>query len=312
MKYIKKLSSKLLLALGALILSVIVWQVIVSKRVIGDDEKIKQLQSIEQIQESLQNGELKTYRRIPCSPFTKIKTKVVSVLILKGNEYAVYENKYYGKNIELTQNGDELLLSCSVRIRSTTTRPTLFIVMPEDPQLVACTPPEDFYFASCNLYGFRGDNTLLSCEGQYVAIDTDMPYINISQKDNRLNLRTASLDSTLRIDNVRINVDAEKSWFRLFDQISDSINVNIQLQESAITEKLKINSKSKVGTLSLKGTLGKGTDKIKINSPGPCDSLIIQLTSPPGNAKLLLLSKGLSGRFEHIDCSENVAIAREE
>ena len=57
MKHIKKLSSLLLLALGGIIFGAIVWQVIVSKRVIGDQQRMEQLQSTEPIQEVLEIGE---------------------------------------------------------------------------------------------------------------------------------------------------------------------------------------------------------------------------------------------------------------
>ena len=99
MKYRKKLSSKLLLALGVFILGIIVWQVIVSKRVIGDEVKIQEVQSIEQMQELLTTGKLKTYRAVPCSPFSKIKISGIAVYILKDNEYKVYVSNYCKRRI---------------------------------------------------------------------------------------------------------------------------------------------------------------------------------------------------------------------
>jgi hypothetical protein len=75
MKQIRKLSSKLLLALGVTVLSAIVWQVIVSKRVIGDMGKIRQVQSIEQIQNLLKKQEIKNISFHSLPPFFKNKTK---------------------------------------------------------------------------------------------------------------------------------------------------------------------------------------------------------------------------------------------
>ena len=168
---------------------------------------------------------------------------------------------------------------------------------------------------NCNIYGFNGENTLLSCEGGFAYIHTDMPHINVNQKDNVVYLGIASLDSTFRTHNVRLKVDAENSLFRLNDRISNHIDVNIQLQESDVPE-LMINSESTVGTLSLKGTLHKENKyyngRMNIKHCGVCDSLLIQLTCAPGIAKQLFLSKELSGRYEYIDCSENVIIVRNE
>ena len=316
MKYIKKLSSKLLLALGVIILSVIVWQVIVSKRVIGDTVKIKQVQSIEQIHELLKTGELKTYHSIPNRPFSKIKLNGVDVQILKGNEYAVYVSDYCKRYVEVMTNEDELFLNLPNKSSIDTHNVPVLIFMPEDPQQVYCT--KSYYF---KIHGFKGENTLLFCEGKetQMRIITDMPYINVNQKDSYLDIYISGLDSMLKINHVQMNVHAENSVFNLDDRISDSINVDIQLQESVIGE-LKINSESKVRALSLQGTLldkkddydYRNIDKMNINYPGQCDSLLIQLTSAPGNAKQLFLSKGLSGRFENIDCSDNVIIVRDE
>ena len=309
----RKLSSKLLLALGVIILSLIIWQVIVSKRVIGDMEKIKQLQSIEQIHDLLKNKELVTYNAVSCHSFSKIRFDRVDVCILKGNEYEIYVSDYCKRYIEFVQDGEELLIKALNKEAFNSYTP-VFIFMPEDPQLVYCTKP-DCYFIGCKIYGFRGDNTLFSCEEVGTRITTDMPFININQKNSWLDICISGLDSSLRINHVQMNVHAENSKLNFNDWDSDSIDANIQLKESAV-EHLTINSNSKVGTLSLKGSLCEKDDykalQMKINYPGQCDSLIIQLTSNQSNAKQLSLSKGLSGRYENISCSPNVAIYRGE
>jgi len=315
MKQIKKLSTKLLLALGVIILSVIVWQVIVSKQVIGDEKKIKQAQSIEQIQELLKNGDLKTYRMLPCSPFSTIKLNEARAYILKGDEYAIYMSQYDNRNVEVVQNEDELFLNK----KTTFSVGLIFIFMPEDPQFVYFTKPkkESWAYSKQIIYGFRGENTLLSFEEGGWQIVTNMPYINVNQRNSYLQLHTFSQDSTARMNHVQINVNAENSQFSFNDPVSNRADVNIQLQESDIRE-LKINSESTIGTLRLKGTLHKenkfyeGNGKMDIKHPGQCDSLIIQLTSNPGVAKQLFLSKELSGKFENIDCSKNVIITRGE
>jgi len=142
MKYIKKLSCKLLLALGVLILSAIVWQVIVSKRVISDIKKIKQVQSIEQIPELLKNGELKTYNATPCHPFSKIKPNGVDTYIFKDDKYEVYVSDYVKRNVEIVQNGDELLINALSKEAFYTQTP-VFIFMPEDPQSVHYAKPNN-------------------------------------------------------------------------------------------------------------------------------------------------------------------------
>lgn len=92
--------------------------------------------------------------------------------------------------------------------------------MPEDPLLVCCTKSDDGWrMPNYKIYGFRGDNTQLSCEGEWwTGITTDMPYINVNQKDSYLNLYTSSLDSTLRIQHVQMNVQAENSRLKLEDR----------------------------------------------------------------------------------------------
>ena len=299
MKQIKKLSTKLLFALGVLILSIIVWQVIVSKQVIGDEKKIEQVQSIEQIRELLKNGELKTYRILPCSPFSKIKLNESRAYILKGDEYAVYMSKYDNRIVEVVQNGDELFLDT----KTTLAVERIFIFMPEDPQFVYFTKPENagWSYSKQIIYGFRGENTLLSFEGGGWQIVANMPYVNVNQKDSYLQFHTFSQDSTARMDHVQIIVNSENSRFSFYDPVSNRADVNIQLQKSDI-EELKINSESTVGTLSLKGTLSNGNryrndermrTRMNVNYPGQCDSLIIQLTGTPEITKPLFLSKDL-------------------
>ena len=331
MKQIKKLSAKLLIALVVIILSVIVWQVIVSKRVIGDMVKISRVQSIEQIQELLKTGELKTYHSMPCRSFSKIKLNGVNAYILKGNEYAVYMSDYYKRYVEITINEDELLLHSLNGIPTYNHNSPVFIFMPEDPQLIHCQPDTSNYTNILQrIHGFKGENTLLLCEGgkeraNVIVIITDMPYLHVNQKESSLNIYTFGLDSTLRINYCQVNACIKDGMFLLDDRISDSINVDIRLQESII-ENLRINPQSKVGTLSLQGVLYKKRDyseydyhydfdridKMKIAYPGQCDSLLIQLTSVPGSVRQVLLSPGLSGKYENIDCSDNVIIGREE
>lgn len=336
MKFMKKLSSKLLLALGLIILGVIVWQVIVSKRVIGDMEKISRTRSIEQIQELLKIGDLKSYHSIPCRPFSKIKLNGVNAHILKGKEYAIYVSDYYKRHVEIMITGNELFLSSRKWVTGTENTP-IFIFMPEDPQSVYCMDSSNYQLMNnYKIYGFRGDNTLLFCEDN-INITTDMPFINVNQKNCLLRINISGLNNSMifmdmhnslniRIKYVQVNIRAEENSRLTFtDEISDSINVNIQLQESDIDD-LIINSRSKVGTLSLKGTIGLkedyyinnygdtihvgGSNLGNIIYPNRCDSLIIQLTNNSKTTKELFLSKELSGRFENIDCPENITIER--
>ena len=319
MKLMRKLSSQLLLALGVIALSVIVWQVIVSKQVIGDAEKIRQVQSIEQIQNLLNNRELKTYHSIPCRPFSKIKLSGIHAQILKGNEYAIYVSDYCKRQIEVGINGDELFIHSLSGLAAGSFNTPVFIFMPEDPRLVYCILSDYGWVSSYHykIYGFRGEDTLLSCEGAWwVKITTDMPFIHVNQKDNYLNLYTSGLDSTVRNKQVQMNIQAENSRLKVEDRISEHIDVNIQLQES-IVEQLIIHPDTRLGTLSLKGSFPEKQDpynviQTRIIYPGLCDSLLIQLTNHSGNAGQLFLSKNLSGRFEKIDCSDNIAIARAE
>ena len=317
MKYMRKLSSKLLLALGVMILGVIVWQVIVSKRVIGDIEKIGKVQSIEQMQELLKNEELKTYHAVSCRPFSKIKLRGVYAYILKGDEYAVYVSDYCKKNIETGINGNELFLN-SLKWEAYNRDAPVLIFMPEDPPLVYCTPLQNYQRSQYEIYGFSGENTLLLCEGGNTDIATDMSFIHLNLKDNDLLLSSAGLNCTSRVRNVQMNVDMENSMFYLNKLFADHVNMDMQLQESVFWDML-INSETQIGTLSLKGTLnnqykgvvGHDFRTMKINYPGQCDSLLIQLAGNPGTASELVLSNGLSGRFEEIDCSENVVVIRE-
>ena len=283
MRQIRKLSTKLLIALGVMVLSVIVWQVIVSKRVIGDMVKISQVQSIEQIHDMVKTGKLKTYHSISCHPFSKINSNGVHTYILKGNEYAIYVSAYYKRHIAVEINGDELFLNFLSNPPAYSYNTPVFIFMPAEPQQVVYLSSNMKGFSGImrhRIYGFRGENTFLLCKkngeiNHSTDIITDMSHVNINQKD-----------------------------------------VDIRLQESII-ENLEINSQSKVGTLSLQGTLYTTSGnynyikRMQINYPGQCDSLIIRLTDSRRNAKQLFLSKELSGRFENIDCSDNVMIVRE-
>ena len=332
MKQIKKLSTKLLLVLGVMILSVTVWQVIVSKRVIGDMVKIcrSQSQSTEQIHELLKSGELKTYHPVPCRPFSKIKLNGVNAHILKGKEYEVYVSDYYKRYVEVEIIDDELFLNSFSGLPTHNHNTPVFIFMPEDPQLVYYKPDTSQFQTIFEIHGFKGENTLLWCEGikgceKRIVIVTDMPYINVNQKESSLKIFTSRLDSTIKTNCLQVNAHVENGKFYFDDRISDSINVNIQLQESVI-EGLRINSMTKVGTLSVQGSLHKRRDrsenyyiydyrdieKMEISYPGQCDSLLIQLTSDLTSSYQLWLAKGLSGRFENIDCTNNVVVVRME
>ncbi len=89
MKYKKKLSSKQILCLGIIVIGIIIWQAVVSERVIGDMEKIKTAKSAEEIHHWLENKELKTYESIPCIPFSKIKYSQHAIQIFKGQNMRV-------------------------------------------------------------------------------------------------------------------------------------------------------------------------------------------------------------------------------
>jgi len=322
MKQIKKLSTKLLLVLGVIILSVIVWQVIVSKRVIGDMQKLKETQPTEQIIDLLKNKELKTYNLVSSAPFSKIKITGVNAHILKGNEYAVYVSDYIKRYVQVKLDEDELSLNLLNGMPNDKSIP-VFIIMPQDPQLIHCNQT-----TYNKIRGFEGKNTQLLCEGwqwpdgegNRIVIATDMPYLNVNQKECHLDIyTTADLDSTLQIGYRQVNANVENGMFYFFDEFSDSMDVNIQLQNSTL-EELKIHSGAKVGTLNLQGTLFtklkdydyRDRDEMRINYPGQCDSLIIQLTGNPEKIVRLLLSKDLSGRFENLDCSNNVLIERDK
>ena len=309
MKHIKKLSSKLLLVLGVMILSVIVWQVIVSKRVIGDMEKIRQVQSVEQVQELLKNKELKTYHAIPIHPFSKIRINEIDAHILKGDKYEIYVSDYIKRSVEIVQNEDELVIN-TLGEESPSAQTPVVIFMPEDPQSVHYGMPNNQCHRNCKLYGFKGDNTFLSLEGGLLGMHTDMPFINIKQKDNDLVLFTIGSNHK-----VQMNVNAENSIFNFNNQVADSINLNIQLQESVISQ-ISFLPQSKIGTLSLEGTLAQNPRRPPINGtieyPGQCDSLIIQLANNTENVQQLFLSKELSGSYENIDISENIVIKRGE
>jgi len=315
MKYMKKLSSKLLLALGVMILSVIVWQVIVSKQVIGDMGKIKRA-SIDQL---LKNKELKTYHAIPCASFSKIKLNGSSCVIIKGDEYGVYMSDYCKRYVEIATNGNELhinSLSGVIAYRKT----PVFIFMPEDPQSVYYTNSDgDVTRALLRIVGFKGDNTLLSCEGGRVDIETDMLYVTVNQKDNTMYLTTFGSDTIAGDAGIQVKINAENSKLDLDHQALSHINADIQLRESAIRS-LTFDSASKVGTLSLSGSLckidyyyyDKDRNRMYINYPGQCDSLIIRLTNNTEDVQQLFLSKDLSAGFEDIDCSDNIIVGRRE
>jgi len=314
MKHIKKLSSKLLLALGVIILSAIVWQVIVSKRVINDAKRIHQGQSVEQVHELFKSGKLKTFSAVLHQPFSKITINGVSAQIFKGDEYAVYVSDYFRRYVKVTINEDELIIDS---LKSFDANPVIFIFTPKDPELISCTHSEFFPAGSYGIFGLKGDNTLISCEG-YLNINTDIPYININQKGGSLSFYVTGLDSMLRIEDVQIKAHIENSVFSLKDEISNHANVDIQLQESIINF-LTINNESALGTLKLTGSYWKNNphyinDGISnpsgINHSGQADSLIIRLTGNPERQEQLFL-RGLSGRFEDINVSDNIRIVRE-
>ncbi|MDR0233087.1 MAG: hypothetical protein LBI82_13385 [Dysgonamonadaceae bacterium] len=313
MKHIKKLSSKLLLALGVIILSAIVWQVIVTKQIISDTKKIKQVQSIGQMHELFKSGELKTFSVVSHQPFSKIKLSGISAEILKGDEYAVYVSDYFKRHIGVTVKGDELFIDSLKKFRG---GPSVFIFTPEDPQLISCAYSG---YVPHGIFGFKGDNTLLSYEGD-LDIKTDMPYINVNQKGGYVSLYTFGLDSLFRIDNIQINANIENGVFSLRDYFSKLANIDIQLQESAIGF-LTINNESTLGTLKLTGSYWKKDDyhnhfcdnkkdPLGINYSGQADSLIIRLTGNPEKQEELFL-RNLSGKFEDINVSDNIRIVRE-
>ncbi len=316
MKYITKLSSKLLVGLGIIIVGIIVFQVVVSKRVIADMEKIKQVQSIEQMHKLLENKELNTYQSISCSPFSSITICDVDVVILKGDKYEVYASNYCKEYVEIESSGNKLIINSLDWEAIGSDKIPVFIFMPEDPQSISFAKPKKKLHPphfTCKVYGFDGRNTIVSVlDGQCRrALYTDMPYVNIKQRDSWLELYTSSLNSTARIPQVQIDVNAEISRFDLDDQISDTMNVDIQLQGGTIGN-VKINPNSKVGTLSLKGSVyrkfGYADNDMYVKYSGQCDSLIIQLTGKEGVMRKLFLSKDLSAKYENIDCSENIGV----
>jgi hypothetical protein len=335
---IKKLSTKLLVILGVIVLCLIVWQSAVSKQVIGDMEKVREIQAVEreivkygskfqrnkiekmktaeQIIELLNSQELKTYNRLPKIPFSRIKLIDTDAYILKGNEFAVYVSNYNRRKIGIEVENSELLIRSLSGEYSPNSELPVFIVMPEDPQLISfidnSEPEGSIWSYRYRIHGFDGSNTLLSYEGgRSTTVYTDIPYINIRQKSNWLTVYSFN-------KNGQLNVDAEKSVFGLFDWLSDSSNVKMNLRESII-DGIWIHSDSKIGTLSFIGDTflqhrpsnwWRRYDDMSINYSGECDSLIIQLTNNSERVERLILSRGLLGRYENIEVSDNIFIER--
>ena len=317
---IKKLSTKLLLGLGAILLCFIVFQVIVTKRVANDLEIIRQLahnnQAHQQALTLLRNGELKTYNRSIVSPFSSIRIIGVETFILKGDEFAVYASDYYRNALEVKMENDELFIGFTENVFNNRDLP-VFITMPEDPQMITFDRCRDMGTTLSNtqhsIIGFRGENThIFSNSMPLIRLVTDMPYINVTH------YAAWGLDIKSLGSDVQLSVEAEHGAFSFDDQFSNSLNATVQLRESTFVN-MHIHQASSVGTLSVSGTLHDGwmhsngnNDRERISiiaHSSQVDSLVIQLSS--NQDALLRLSTELSGRYESIDVSGNLRIARD-
>ena len=318
MKRIKKLSTKMLIGLGAILLCFIVFQVIVIKRVANDLEKISQLSHNEQAHQQaltlLRSGNLKTYKRRLDASFSSIRIIDVETFILKGDEFAVYVSDYYRNALEVKIENDELFIGFSENAFNNRDLP-VFIIMPEDPQMITFdnAGTSSTMRVQHGIYGFRGDNMLISINTiGAIFLHTNIPYINVVHSSPRgLEVNSFGKD-------VQLNVEVELGAFVFNDQFSNSLNATVQLRESTFVNML-IHQASSVGTLSVSGTLHDGwmhsngnnvRERISfIAHSSQVDSLVIQLSS--NQDALLRLSTELSGKYERVEVAGNLSLARD-
>ena len=305
---IKKLSTKLLIGLSAMMLCLIIWQAVFTKRVFHDMKIVASIESIEQVREIVRNEELKTFRRLTKPSFSIIRLiETDGVILFKGDEYAVYVSQYIGENnIELRVENNKLFLHLSDWSNWRSMNTPILISMPTEPHLIYSWS-EDGNSMNHRVFGFEGGSTYFYYKRVFAHLNTDMSYINIKQEYGSLTL-------WLLGNNVQVNADVENSSFRLLDRHSDSINLNMRLQESIGS--FDIHSRSNAGTLSVTGTLNEHQwlwyreRRSTFQYPGQADSLIIQLVNNMQSTEILYLTTNLSGRYENIDISGNIFIER--
>ena len=305
---IKKLSTKLLIGLSAMVLGLLVWQVIFSKRAINDMGKTNAVQTVVQAQELLRSGELKTFRRVVDTPFSTLYLDGTNILLFKGEEYAVYVSTVIRDSVDVRMNNDTLHISfTSVGNWSGQWMPIL-VSMPTEPKRIHSLNSNRLAGRPHKILGFEGKNTLLSYENAFIWLETDMSYINIEQKFGEVAIYQV-LGS-----NVQVDAHIKNGYFRLFDRRSDSISLNMRLQESIGS--FDIHSRSNVGTLSVTGTLNEHRwlwyreRRSTFQHFGQVDSLTIQLVNNMQATEILYLATNLSGRYENIDISGTIFIER--
>lgn len=307
---IKKLSTKLLIILGVVILSLIVWQVIFSKRVIGDFAKIHNIQTAPQARELLDNGKLKTFSKMPLSQFSNLILDGITVFLFKGDEYAVYLSSYNKDSVDVRLDNNNLHLRYFGRGGADNPKwMPVFVSMPEEPNLVHSIDTDNHGNKQHNILGFKGDKMRLSYGNARIWLNTDISHIKIRQNGGELTLDVKGSD-------VCVDADSKNGSFRLFDWDSESMNLDLRLNESigsfAIHPQSKVEKISVMGSLRTHRYLWYGENRNTFEYSRQVDSLIINLTNSSREVERLLLSTNLSGKYEDIQISNNIFIERRD
>ncbi len=276
-----KLSNQLSILFLVIILMLLGYQGYVSNRVIPDEVKLWDRQSPKEIYSVVK--ELKTYKRMKASPFSSVVIDDnISVTLLKGEVFDVFYSNYF--NIKVEQDGDKL----KIKSRSDApfldnSRSPVYVFMPEDPDTVTVYGDRN---ASCKIFGFLGTNTWLDLRSSSAYISTDMPYVNIRQSKNTVNLTPETLDSTAVIDRMNVNAQVEdQSRFKIDrSRKLNTLNATLHLNNGFFN--LDITPQTQLGTIKINGTV-KGHDpefdftdsRINFNY---CDSLIMNLKNVGG------------------------------
>lgn len=297
------------IGLGIIVMSLVVFQVIVTQRVLNDKAILRHSLNLEQVLSLLDNGELKTYRQHLVGSFSRLNISGMQVHITKGDRFAVYASDYYRGVFNVGVENDEL----TIRLRGSGHRDLpVFIVMPAEPEYVYINNI-GVVGPMHSMLGFSGKGTLLRINhGHWISFLTDMSNLNVRHNNNRLHLHL------INSGDIQLFVESEQGIFEMSVHNTNSIDAEIQLIESSLGI-VTIDSQIPVGTLSVHGTMRenisafRGADNLftsRIVHNGQVDSLHIQLINHSAEARTLILSAELSGRYEHIEVSDNIVIER--
>lgn len=321
-----KLSTKLLLGLLGIILLFIIIQIIYSERITNDLNILNKDQSIETI------STLKTMHPVSLEAFNEIEVSDrIPVKILKGSKYALFHVDY-AKTVSIRQEKNKLLINADDSLSFDWIKKPVYIYLPEEPKtIIFHTNYRHYSYSGHEICGFNGAGTRIIFHDGNQTLSTDLPFLNIQQKDNDLNLHLINKDSlttkyiTLKIasDNSHLNLISDNSHLNLKkeDSKTTAINLDLHVNKSSFNIHVKSDSLKLPHNIKIKGTVEKRPESSirvsKYNRPESsntlyCDTFLLDITKENDTVNFrILLPRKIEAKSYFIQNTNNVKVREE-